>query len=133
MMHLSKEERKIICNHLTDKLLSVFQTGEYTSENDLQEDFQLFKSNLKQYHTILDRLLKDNPLNRHLTWRDIKIPSKRWHLCKVCSKPYIAYDTKNNMKICTRQDYVRFNTSTNEYYKSTGKSMCYMQYRRQIS
>lgn len=132
-MHLSKEERKIICNHLTDKLLTVFQTGEYTSDEDLQEDFQLFKSNLKQYHEILDRLLKDNPLNLELTWRDIKITAKRWHLCKVCHKPFIAYDTNNNMKICAKQDYVRYNTIRNEFYKSTGKSKCYMTYRRQIS
>lgn len=101
MMHLTKEERKIICNHLADKLLTVFQAGEYTSDKDLQEDFQMFKSNIKQYHAILDRLLKDNPLNRQLTWRDIKITAKRWHLCKVCNKPYIAYDSFNKMKICT--------------------------------
>ena len=133
MMHLPKDERKLICNYLADKLLTVFQTGEYTSEKDLQEDFQLFKSNLKQYHAILDRLLKDNPLNRQLTWRDIKITAKRWHLCKICGRPFIAYDSFNKMKLCTRQEYVRYNTSTNEFYKSTGKSICYMQYRRQIS
>lgn len=133
MMHLSKEERKIICNHLTDKLLSVFQTGEYTSEKDLQGDFQLFKSNIKQYREIIDRLLKDNPLNRELTWRDVKIEEKRWRLCKVCGKPFIAYDTKNNMRICAKQDYVRYNSARKRYYKSTGKSMCYMIYRRQFS
>ncbi len=132
MMHLPKEERKVLCNYLTDKLLSVFQTGEYTSEQDLQDDFQLFKSNLKQYHAIVDRLLKDNPLNRELTWRHVKITAKRWHICEICSRPFIAYDSFNKMKICTKQDYVRYNTSTNEFYKSTGKSLCYMQYRRQI-
>lgn len=132
MMHFSKEERKIISNYLTDKLLTVFQTGEYTLEEDLQEDFQLFKSNLKQYHAVLDRLLQNNPLNRQLTWRNVKITAKRWHICKICNKPYIAYDTFNKMKICARQEYVRYNMSTNEYYKSTGKSMCYMQYRRQF-
>lgn len=132
MMHLPKEERKIICNHLTDKLLSVFQMGGYTSEEELQEDFQLFKSSLKQYHSILDRLLKDNPLNRRLTWREIKVTAKRWRICKVCQKPFITYDTNNNMRICAKQVYVRYNRSSNEYYKSTGKSQCYMTYRRKM-
>ena len=120
MMHLSKEDRKVLCNYLTDKLLSVFQTGEYTSEQDLRDDFQLFKLNLKQYHIVLDRFLKDNP-------------ARRWHICKICGRPFIAYDSFNKMKICTRQEYIRYNTVTNEYYKSMGKSMCYMQYRRRIS
>jgi len=133
MMHLSKEERKTLCNYLINKFLTVFQTGEYTTEEDLQDDFQAFKSNLKQYHAILDRLLQDNPLNRQLTWRDVRITAKRWHLCKICEKPFIAYDAFNKMKLCTRQDYVRYNTSTSQFYKSTGKSICYMQYRRKIS
>jgi hypothetical protein len=122
MMHLLKEERKILCNYLTDKLLSVFQAGEYTSEQDLQEDFQMFKLNLKQYHAVLDRLLKDNLLNRELTWRDIKITAKRWHICKMFGKPFIAYDRFNKMKICANKDYVRYKTSTGAYFKSTGKS-----------
>ncbi|MER2169462.1 MAG: hypothetical protein ABS938_02385 [Psychrobacillus psychrodurans] len=115
-----KEERKIISNYIADKLLSVFRTGEYILEEDLQVDFQQLNSKLKQYHAILDRLLKDNPLNIQLTWRDIKIPSKRWHLCKICNWPFISYDCFNKIQICTRQQYTRFNVSTKEYYKSTG-------------
>lgn len=133
MMHLSTEERKTICNYLTERFLTVFRTEDYTTEEELQEDFQAFKSNLKQYHAILDRLLKDNPLNRQLTWRDIRVTAKRWHICKICNKPFIAYDSFNRMKLCTRQEYVRYNVSTKQYYKSTGKSMCYMKYRRSIS
>ncbi|WP_249649256.1 hypothetical protein, partial [Lysinibacillus sp. D4B2_S17] len=76
----------------------------YTSEEVLDEDFQLFKNNLKQYHAILDRLLKDKPLNLELTWHDIKITAKRWHICKICGRPFIAYESFNKMKICTKQD-----------------------------
>jgi len=133
MMHLNPEERKTICNYLTERFLTVFRIEDYTNEEELQGDFRAFKVNLKQYHAVLDRLLKDNPLNRQLTWRDVRITAKRWHICKICNQPFISYNAFNKMKLCTRLDYVRYNTSTNQYYKSTGQSICYMQYRRQIA
>lgn len=133
MKELTQQEKKLLFNYLGDQLLNVFQTGEYTTESDLQADFAAFKSDLKQYHNVIDRVLQKNPLGRQLTWRKVKITAKRWRICKVCCKPFIAFDRFNKMKICVSNDYVRYNVDTGRYFKSTGKSQCFMLYRRLIS
>lgn len=112
-------------NYLARKLLTIFGSQTYLESQSLQQDFQDFKrSNLGQYHRIMDSILQEHPDYQHLTWRDVKINYKRWHVCKCCQQPFIATDTYNRQQICQLETYTRY--GKDGYYKSAGKSICYM-------
>ena len=112
-------------NYLAVKLFGIFASRTYTEDKQLQEDFAEFKlTNLGQYHRIIDTVLQDNPDYAHLTWRDVKIHPKRWHLCKNCQQPFIATDKFNKQQICRHAIYTRY--GKDGFYKSSGKSECQM-------
>lgn len=118
-------------NYLANKLLTIFGSQTYTNDKSLQQDFQDFKLwNLGQYHRIIDRILQESESYKHLTWRDVKIHPKRWHVCKCCNQPFIATDKFNKQQICHHQTYMRYGKEG--YYKSAGKSACYMLNKTQL-
>lgn len=116
---------KHLYNYLAKKLISIFASQNYEEDSPLQEDFKEFKrSNLGQYHRIIDTVLSEHPDYQYLTWRDVKINYKRWHICKCCQQPFISTDKYNRQQICQHETYTRY--GKDGYYKSAGKSICYM-------
>lgn len=117
-----------VFNHLANELFNIFASRTYTSDKELQKDFAQFKlDNLGRYHRVLDYLLEEFGI----TWREAKIHPNRWHLCKHCNRPFIATDKFNKQEICKLETYSRY--GTNGFYKSTGKSVCFMQNKAALS
>lgn len=134
---LTDEAKKNFYNELAARLLEAFAMDYYEDEEELQNDFHEWKtSDIKDYRATLDEILSEiTPEGIELTWRDCKkINRKRFRMCKVCKKPFIAYDRLNQMKFCYTSTYKRYKTGTREkegaYYKSSfkGLSTCYMIY-----
>jgi hypothetical protein len=136
---LSDSELKQFYRDLSREI-TAFIGGFFSSEEELQEAFKDFKSDVRSYHDVMDNILASIAPQYGLTWRDLKqLNHKRFRLCRVCNSPFISFDKYNRTRICYDTPYKRFIRKDDDEvghfvkYTEEGQSMCYAKRRRQIT
>jgi hypothetical protein len=142
-LKLPPEEKKHFYKFFEKELLNIFAKDYYINKEELQLDFVKLKRS-KSYKQLLEIILKsvEEEIGIKLKVDDlIRLTPNRFKLCSVCKKPFISFDNFNKMKICYKQDYIKYKLLTKskdktnkEFFKSTEKkSVCFMEYQNIIN
>lgn len=114
---LDAKEQREVANKLTQEMLSWFGRPYYLEQEQLQEEFESFAA-MDHYITVVTRFQEK--------WQvDVGplLKAKRWKLCQVCYKPFLAYDRGNRGTACQRNTYRRY-TMTGQTVNQEGRSEC---------
>ncbi len=116
---LPKEQQRETAIALAVYLLSFFGQEAYNSEQQLQRDFSEFQRQ-SYFLDIIDAFEKEFKVDIGCL-----LSVKRWKLCKVCNRPFIAYDASSHSVYCNYQTYRKY-TSSGKQVNSEGKSVCWV-------
>ncbi len=123
---LDINDQRRVAAELATFLLLFFGNETYYNELNLQKDFTRFQQS-GIYEQVVEQFQNQNNVDVSFL-----LKSKRWKVCKVCFKPFLATDTGNKQELCRYNTYVRYTTSGKQI-NSAGKSVCEMIARQKAS
>lgn len=123
---LTKYEQQKIANELSSFLLPFFANETYYNESDLQKDFARFQT-MNVYKQVVEKFMRENKVEVSFL-----LKTKRWKVCRVCYKPFLATDTGNKQQLCRYNTYKKYTTSGRQL-NVHNRSTCEMEGRRRSS
>lgn len=123
---LTKYEQREIANKLSFYLLPFFGNVIYYREEDLQADFTKFQKS-ELYENVVSKFQNENQVDVSFL-----LKPKRWKVCTVCFKPFIATDTGNKQTLCRYTTYKKY-TTNGKQLNVHNRSACEMESRRRAS
>lgn len=120
---LTKYEQREIANTLSLYLLPFFGNETYYREEDLQADFTKFQES-ELYEQVVSKFQNENQVELAFL-----LKPKRWKVCKVCYKPFLATDTGNKQELCRYTIYKKY-TASGKKLNINNRSICEMTARK---
>lgn len=123
---LDQNEQSEIANKLSHFLLPFFGNEIYYDESNLQSDFSRFQQ-LEVYQQVVHQFQKANQVDVSFL-----LKPKRWKVCQICYKPFLATDTGNKQTLCRYRIYKKY-TTAGKQLNLHSRSACEMEARRRAS